>query len=335
MEYKILVIANEVAGKGMADDLIPEVIENLQELGYVVEKRITSLEENATAIIKKYEGHFDILIVCGGDGTLNEVVQGLYDKNIHTFIGYIPTGTTNDFANSLGLKRNNIDISWNINKYVSQKIDLGLFNDRVFNYVASFGLFTKCSYATSIKMKNTLGRKAYVLTGIKELFTNRRKHLKVLMDSLEIEDDFIYGSISNSKCIGGFKLFKKQDIKLNDGKFEVLLVRRPRFLISLLFTAIKLVFGNLNDKNIYCYKADKVSFECEEEMDWSIDGECNSGVKNATIKNLNKYIEYILPDVENELTKEPKIKNENDEMFYKMYREDENAEKDDSKNQEE
>ena len=328
MDYKILLVVNEAAGKGSAEDLVPEVIENLEELGYRVDKRLTTIEQNGTYIIKNYEEPFDILIVCGGDGTLNEVIQGLYEKDIHTFIGYIPTGTTNDFASSLGIEKDNIDISWNINKYVSQKIDLGLFNNRIFNYVVSFGLFAKSSYDTSTKMKNTFGRMAYVLSGIKELFSSQTFHLKVSMNNVDIEDDFIYGSISNSKCIGGFKLFKKQDIKLNDGKFEVLLIRKPKFSISSILTIIKLfVFGNLNDKNIYCYKADSIKIETEEEMEWSIDGEHSGEVTNVQIKNLNKYLEYILPDANNELTKEPKIKNVNDEMFYKMYRDDEALER--------
>jgi len=323
MEYKVLIIVNEVAGKGKTEDLILEVTENLQELGYSVERKYTTVYDSAAKIIKEYDKHFDILIVCGGDGTLNEAVQGLYDNNIKTFVGYIPTGTTNDFARSLGIKKNDIEISWNINKYISQKLDIGLFNDRVFNYVSSIGLFAKSSYATSRKMKQKLGRKAYILNGVKEIFKNKRLHLKLSMDSIEIEDDFIYGSISNSKYIGGFNLFKKQNVKLNDGKFEVLFIRKPKIFLPLIITAIKLLFGNLNDKNIYCYKTDKIVIESDEDMEWSVDGEYSGLVKKVSVHNLNKYIEYILPDNKNELMSEQRIKNENDEMFYKMYREEE------------
>ena len=216
-------------------------------------------------------------------------------------MGYIPVGTTNDFARSLNVSFDVFDIANNINKYEAKKIDVGLFNDRIFNYVASIGIFSKTSYKTSSKLKNKMGRIAYFFLGMQEIFAYRACKLKIHSGANTIEDEFLYGSISNSKYIGGFNLFKNEKVELDDGEFEAIFVKKPSNIFRTIKLLLKVLKGNLNDENIYYFKTSELQIESEEETEWSIDGEYSGKVKSIKISNLNKYIEYILPNTKENL----------------------------------
>lgn len=295
MKLKILMIINPNAGRNKRTKCYDEIIKNLQNQNYEVNACYTTKEYNATHIVQNYELDYDIVIVCGGDGTLNEVMQALFEKNKQVFIGFIPFGTTNDFAKSLGVSFDKLHLSKNINQYDSTKIDLCLFNQRVFNYTASFGLFSKTSYLVSYKMKNKYGKLAYWLSGIKEVFTCKSYKLKFQYEEQEIEEDFFYGSISNSSYIGGFPVFKKKDISLNDGLFEVVLVKKPKNIFHLLYLLIKITNGNFKDKNIYYFQSSELQIESLSECEWSIDGEYGSSCEKIHIMNLEKFSQYLIP----------------------------------------
>ena len=193
---EILMIVNPKAGKAKPNKYVPKIIQNFNDKGYKIDVKYTEIKNNATKIIKNYNKDYKILIVYGGDGTLNEAIQGLYEINIK--------------------------------EYKLQKVDTGLVQNNIFNYVVSFGMFSKTSYATSRKMKNKFGRLAYILNGIKEVFKYKTYDLKIEAEEKSLEGNFIYGSISNSKFIGGFNLFKNENIKLDDGDFEAIFVKTPR-----------------------------------------------------------------------------------------------------------
>ena len=296
MKKKILIIANCKAGRGKMKKHITKMVEKLQKLDYEVDVKYTSLEKNATNIIQDYEKTFDKLIVCGGDGTLNQATQGLCEQNRKVPVGYVALGTTNDFSKSLGIVRNNpLDISENIKKYEEKEVDVGKFNHLFFNYVASIGVFSKASYSTKTSMKNKFGRMAYLCLGVKELFFHETYHLKLLTKSNIIEDDFIYGSVSNSKYVGGFGIFKNEKIDLADGEFEVIFVKKPKTVFQTLKLAIKVTTGHLQDKNVYYFKTSDLKIESQKETVWSIDGECSGNVKNVEILNLPKKMNYLIP----------------------------------------
>lgn len=299
MKYEILMIVNPKAGRAKIEKYAEKIKEKFEDSNnYEVEIKYTTKENNATNIIQNYDKDFDILIVCGGDGTLNEAIRGLYQTEKKVFVGYIPVGTTNDFAKSLKVSFDVFDIAENINKYEAKKIDVGLFNERTFNYVASVGIFSKSSYKTSSKMKNKMGRMAYLFLGAQEIFAYKSFKLKIHSGATTIEDEFLYGSISNSKYIGGFNLFKNEEVSLDDGEFEAIFVRKPSNIFKTLKLLIKALKGNLNDENIYYFKTSEIEVESEEETEWSIDGEYSGKVKDIKISNMNKYIEYILPTIE-------------------------------------
>lgn len=296
MKYKILMIVNPKAGRAKIEKYAEEIKEKFERSNnYDVEIRYTTKENNATNIIKNYDDDYDIIIVCGGDGTLNEAIEGLHKIEKKVFVGYIPVGTTNDFAKSLKVSFDVFDIANNLNKYETKNVDVGLFNDRTFNYVASIGIFSKTSYKTSSKLKNKMGRIAYFFLGAQEVFSHKSFKLKIHSGVNVIEDEFLYGSISNSKYIGGFNLFKNENVELDDGEFEAIFVRKPSNIFRTLKLLLKALRGNLNDENIYYFKTSEIEIESTEETEWSIDGEYSGKVKNIKISNLNKYIEYILP----------------------------------------
>lgn len=294
--YKILMIVNPKAGRAKPDKYVPKITQNFKNMDYDVDVKYTTIENNATNIVKNYNKEYDVLIVYGGDGTLNEAIQGLYEIQKKPYVGFIPLGTTNDFAKSLAVSLDKLNISKNIEKYILKKVDTGIISNNIFNYVVSFGMFSKTSYATSRKMKNKFGRIAYILNGIKEVFNYKIYDLKIESDDVSLEGEFIYGSISNSKYIGGFNLFKKQEVKLDDGEFEALFVRKPKNSIEKFNLIIKILSGNLEDKNISYFKTSKIKLISSQPLELSIDGEYGGSRKEIEISNIKQNVEYILPN---------------------------------------
>ena len=293
--YKILMILNPKAGKAKSDKYVPKIIKFFEKIDCQVDIKYTTIENNATKIIKEYDDNYEILIVYGGDGTLNEAIQGLYEINKKPYVGFIPFGTTNDFAKSLAVSVDKLNIKEENKEYSLKKIDTGIVSDNIFNYVVSFGIFSKTSYATSRDMKNRFGRSAYVFNGIKEVFDYQSYDLKIESEEKSIEGKFIYGSISNSKYIGGFNLFKKEDIKLDDGKFEAIFVKKPKNMFITINLILKILSGNLNDKNIYYFKTSKIKVNSKQPLEISIDGEYGGKKNELEVSNIKQNFEYILP----------------------------------------
>ena len=314
MSYNILMIVNPKAGKAKISKFTPEIIRNLQKQNYKVITRYTGKDKNARNIVKDYYEPYDIVLVCGGDGTLNEVVQGLYERNKKIFIAFIPVGTTNDFARSLELSFDKTHVSKFINQYEAHKVDMGKFNNHVFNYAATFGIFSQTSYNTPIEMKNRFGRLAYFIMGIKELFNYKTYKVKITTGDRNINDEFVYGSITNTKNIGGFKLFRKKDIELNDGEFEVLLFKKPKNIFGAIYLTLKSLMGFIDDKNIICFKTSSIDLEFDKGVNWSLDGEKTDRVKEVSIINLKEYNTFIIPPEELE-EKESEEKNDDDDEW--------------------
>ena len=217
---------------------------------------------------------------------LNEVVSGAMQLEDKPLIGYIPTGSTNDFATSIGLGKNminNAKIAVGGYKY---KVDVGTFNeDRNFVYVVAFGAFTKVSYATSQKLKNIIGHPAYVVEAIKSLPTIKSHHLRFEFDGKVIEDDFIYGMISNSNSVGGFKGLTGSNIVLDDGLYEVTLVKMPKNIKELGSIAQAMINPKLKSEYVIRFKVSEISAYSTEAVGWTVDGECGGKHKSVTIRN--------------------------------------------------
>ena len=296
MSQKVLMIVNPKAGKAKSKKYIENILINLKNCGCKVELEITTPERNATKIIEEHKLKDEKLIVWGGDGTLNETLRGLKNSNQDAEIAFIPKGTTNDFGHSLKVSFDELAVSKNINNYKVKEIDMGTIDGLPFNYVVSFGLFSKASFSTSRKWKNRIGKAAYYLNGCKEVFKKIKQHkIKLILKDKTIEDEFIYGSISNSKYMGGFPVYRKQNVNLDDGELEVLLAKKPKNFFSTILVVVKILTGNLNDEHITFFKISELKVEFPYEMDLSVDGEYGGKKKEFEIKLDEKKTKYLVP----------------------------------------
>lgn len=295
-EKRMLFIYNPHAGKGSIKNKLCDIIDIFTKAGYDVTAYPTQKQGDATEKTLRRAHKYDLLACSGGDGTLDEVVTGMMQREYQIPIGYIPAGTTNDFARSLDIPFNMIKAAENVVNGKTYAVDIGAFNDDYFVYIAAFGLFTDVSYATDQQMKNVLGHMAYILEGAKRLSDIPVYHMKVTYDEGEIEEDFLYGMITNSVSVGGFKNITGKKIKLDDGVFEVTLIRNPKNMIEFNQIMVALVSGNIDTDCMYCFKSSHVKFESDKEIPWTLDGEFGGSHNLVSIKNESKALEIIVPE---------------------------------------
>ena len=305
---KVLLIVNPCAGRTKSRAATFDIVDKFSQSDYEFSVHTTTCRGDATNIVKNNGDGMDLVVCCGGDGTLNETINGVMDMLRRIPIGYIPTGSTNDLASTLGIPRDigkatDLIMSGNTNSY-----DIGLFNNRYFSYVASFGAFTKSSYATSQKMKNRLGHVAYILNGLKEWKNMKPVHMRVEYDGGVIEDDFSFGAISNSTSVAGLFKFDVNDVRLNDGYFEILLVRRIRPITAPAMLG-KVIRHEYDGKHIVFLRTSKARFISNVEVPWTLDGEYGGAPKTAMVHVLSKAVGLCSP--ENPLFEKDAVSGEN------------------------
>ena len=292
---RLLLIMNPTSGTKKANPHLSEILSIFSQAGYESLVWMTQKRGDATEITALRGAEADLIVCIGGDGTFNEVVSGAISAGIKTPIGYIPAGSTNDFAASLGLPKNVIQAAQAIVAGKPRAFDVGRFRDRHFTYVASFGAFTKTSYATPQNVKNALGHMAYVLGGIKELSAIRRCHVAVTLDDGEREEgDYIFGAVSNSTSVGGILTLDPEIVDMNDGQFELLLVKYPENPAELAAMVIALTSQNYESPFLIFRTARKLEVEASPDMDWTLDGEFAKGCSELVIENLHSAISVVV-----------------------------------------
>ena len=291
---KLLIIMNPCSGKKKANAKLAEIISVFNRGGFDVTTYMTAARGDATEVARVRSEEFDLIVCIGGDGTFNEVISGLYPLEHKPPIGYIPAGSTNDFANSLKLSKNLIDAAKDIVEGSARPLDIGKFNDRYFSYIASFGAFTKTSYATPQSLKNVLGHLAYVLASVKELASIRSHHLRfTLADGSVYEDDYIFGAISNSTSVAGILTLAPDLVDMNDGKFELLLIRKPHNLLELSDCVLALMTQEYSTAMLTLTSTESVSIEAPSDMSWTLDGEHADGAEICAVTNLHNAVTVI------------------------------------------
>ena len=283
---KMLFVMNPFAGKKKGAKLLTKIITVFNRGGYLVDAYMTKAPGDAVDVVAELAGTVDVVVCCGGDGTLNETVSGVLKSGVNVPLGYIPAGSTNDFANSLKLPLKILKAAQEIVDGTAHVFDLGRFGDRYFSYVASFGAFTKTSYSTPQSIKNLLGHTAYVLSGVKELAHIRSIPLKIEVDGQVYEDKYIFGAICNCTSMGGIISLKPELVDMQDGLFEILLVRAPKSLGELTEC-----IGAIRRKDCKCrmmtfLSGKKIRVEMDPSIPWSLDGERAEGMENLEIENL-------------------------------------------------
>ena len=282
---KMLFIMNPFAGQRKANRCLAEIITVFNRADYEVIIHMTAGSGDATRIAREKAAEVDVIVCCGGDGTFNETVSGILASGVDVPVGYIPAGTTNDFASSLKLPTNPLAAAQNIAEGEPEAYDIGSFGGRYFTYVASFGAFTKSSYATPQSVKNALGHTAYVLSGISELTQIRKEHVRLEMADRVVEDDFIFGAICNSTSVGGILTLDPKVVDMSDGKFEVMMVRAPKSLAEITECIQSLQSQKYNCNMITFCSTDKITIISDPKMSWTLDGEHEPGHEEVVVEN--------------------------------------------------
>lgn len=298
---KLLFVYNPRAGKEMLKPRLSDVLDIFVKAGYEVTVHPTQAYRDAYYQIKEYEvGKYELIACSGGDGTIDEVATGMMKRREMgkdvVPVGYIPAGTTNDFAKSLHIPRKPLAAADNAVKGVPFPCDIGKFNDSVFVYIAAFGIFTDVSYETDQAVKNVLGHMAYILEGAKRIFNIPSYKIKVEHDGEAIEDEFIFGMVTNSRSVGGFSNMVGKNIVFDDGLFEVTLIKTPKNPIALQEIIAALLIEQVDTKHMYTFKTKKITFDSVEEIPWTLDGEFGGEQDYVEIENAQKAMEIMVPE---------------------------------------
>ncbi len=295
MTKKVLIIVNPRAGRMRIRNSLYGIIEKLCASGYEPTVMMTQYNGHA-AELASGAGRYDLVICTGGDGTLNQVINGLISSGSGKPLGYIPLGSTNDFAGSLGIP-NNVEKALDIAVNGSPKqVDVAKMNERYFLDTAMFGAFSRASYETSQDMKNVLGFLAYVLEGIKDIPSIRGYDMAVDIDGEEIHGEFMICAVSNSSTLGGLIPLDKSRRSVNDGRFELILAARPKNALELRDMIRALRTGDTNCRGIVLRSGADISIKCDSQEPWTMDGEKAAWYGTAEIRVLPSAIELMLPN---------------------------------------
>lgn len=295
---KLLLIMNPKSGIMAAPKHLAEIVGKLSDAGYMTQVLMTARKGDARDFARDYAGEVDKVVVSGGDGTFNEVVDGLISGGHDKELGYLPAGSTNDFARSVGLPTDLFKCTDRIIRGNPVSIDIGSFNGRYFSYVASFGAFTSATYSVPQNLKNIFGHAAYVMSGAKELANLKPIHARIASDMGDgservHEGDYLIGAVCNSRSIGGMLKLDKLEVDLSDGLMEVLLVKMPKNIIDINDIAISMLGGSFKSSQIETFSAKNVRVEIEDGVHWTLDGEYEEGSRICEIRTIESAIKII------------------------------------------
>lgn len=296
MEKKLLFVYNPHAGKAQIRSNLLDIIDIFTKAGYIVTARPTQKRGDAKEAVMNRTGDYELVVCSGGDGTLDEVVTGMMMRQDRIPIGYVPAGTTNDFARSLKISGNMLRAASDIVNGRNYACDVGVFNDDIFVYIAAFGLFTDVSYETKQQVKNVLGNLAYLLEGAKRISSIPCYHLRVSANGKTLEGDYMFGMITNSRSVGGFTKITGKNVDLNDGLFEVTLIKMPYNMIELNLILTSIMGHKIHSDYMQCFKASEIRIETDEEIPWTLDGEFGGKHKSVAVRNEHQGLHLLIPD---------------------------------------
>ena len=290
---KLLFIVNPRAGKTKSRSPLFDAVAQFSKAGYLVHVYLTEGCGDAVRAAAQMGSNFDMVVCAGGDGTLNETLSGLMTLPHRPQVGYLPNGSTNDFAASLHLSSNPVTAANAIIHGEPYLLDVGQHNDRYFAYVASFGAFTRASYSASQSAKNALGHFAYILEGLGDLDSLRPYHCRLEAEDEVFDGDFIFGSICNSTSLGGLVKLDPNRVKMDDGLFELLLLRMPKSPLDLQNLIVALTRMQYDYPGVILRHVSSVTLTTEDDIPWSLDGEYAPSMPRVEIRNLHNAIELL------------------------------------------
>lgn len=294
MANTLLFIVNPRAGRTRSTAPLFDAVAHFCASGYLVDLRLTQAREDATRLAREMGGKFDAVVCCGGDGTLNETVTGLMDLPSPPPLGYIPAGSTNDFAASLHLPDQPLEAARVITASGGRPLDVGSFNGRPFIYVASFGAFTRASYSAPQNVKNDLGHLAYILEGVKDLSTLRPYRASVATEEECFDGEFLFGAVTNATSVGGLVKLKEDQVCLDDGLFELLLIPNPKSIADLQGLARSLLLQDFTGGGVIFRHVHTLTVQTPEDLPWALDGEFDPGGAQVEIHNLHRRLTFLI-----------------------------------------
>ena len=294
MDKKLLFIVNPRAGRARSAAPLFDAAATLSEAGYLVSIRRTQGPGHAARMVEAEGAEYDAIVCCGGDGTLNETIRGAVGLSAPPPIGYIPCGSTNDFAASLELPADPTAAAERILASPGRRLDVGLFNGRPFAYVASFGAFTKVSYSAPQSVKNDLGHMAYILEGLKDLSSLRPYRAAITAEDEVFDGEFLFGAVTNATSVGGLMKLPRDQVVMDDGKFELLLIPNPKTAAELQTLILNLVLQDFTGDGIIFRHVSHVTVESPEAFPWTLDGEYGPGMERAEIEALHQPLQFLL-----------------------------------------
>lgn len=292
---KILFIINPCSGKEQIRNKLIDILDIFTKAGFQIQTYITQSQGDARKAAERFGNEASIVVCSGGDGTLNETISGIMHLEQPPLLGYVPAGSTNDFASSLMLPKNMLDAAKGVTEGVPYAIDIGQFGEeRYFVYIAAFGAFTEISYQTPQDKKNLLGHQAYMLEGVKSLASLKSYYCRIECDEMVLEDEFIFGMVTNTISVGGFKGLVTQSVALNDGLFEVLLIRTPKTPKDLSNIISYMFLKEEPNDYVHKFKTRQIRVISETPIDWVLDGEFGGSQTDISMKNLEKRLEILI-----------------------------------------
>ncbi len=298
---QLLFILNPIAGRTQIKSHLYQIIETFAQHEYEVTMHPTLFEHDARDYIMQHGSDYDLVVCAGGDGTLDDTVTGMMLGDIATPLGYIPCGTTNDFAKSLGIPKDPVRAAKRAVKYSASPIDIGALHSETdgrpdldyFVYIASFGAFTDVAYTTPQDLKKTFGHTAYIMEAVKALTSLKSYRVTIEAGDTVLTGDYIYAMVCNSLSVGGFRAIGAKDVEFDDGLFEVVLIRYPQSPIELQSIITSILMNEDNEKYITTFKTDHISFHSEDAIPWDLDGEYGGSHTDVTITIQNKAISLV------------------------------------------
>lgn len=293
-QRKLLFIVNPRAGRSKSRSPLFDAISVFSEAGYLTSLHKTTAPGDASVTAAREGEEYDLIVAAGGDGTLNEVITGLMRLEKRPPLGYLPQGSTNDFAASLQISGNPVTAARAIVRNVPRMLDIGQWNERYFVYVASFGAFVKSSYSAPQAAKNALGHFAYILEGMKDLNTLRPYQVRLTADGEVLDGEYLFGAVCNSTSIGGLMKLDPERVVLDDGKFELLLIPNPRTAQDLQNLVLALLNQEYDSQGLVFRHVSSIHLETEEELPWSLDGEYAASAPVVDITNCRQAMTMLL-----------------------------------------
>ncbi len=291
---KLLLIINPKAGKCIARDRLFDLVSIFSRFGFTVTVYPTK-RDGTTEYVRENAAKYDRIVCCGGDGTCNEVLGGVAECGKKVPVGYIPTGSTNDFARTLGIPTNMLSAALTAATGKVVGYDMGCFNGRYFTYIAATGAFTAASYSAPQRLKNSLGHFAYIIEGAKCLNSIKPQRMTVEYDGKKIRGNFVYASVSNTTSVGGILKINDNEVNTCDGTFELLLAKKPASLSDGIDFVSDILSHRMNGKNIVLLHAAKVKISFEDEVYFTLDGEKSKPCREAVIENRHSAVNLIVP----------------------------------------